>query len=123
MFEIYRNRVDLEEIRSGAQIKKPKDMPFYQALDDPDTRAEYIRRECLGGRPSSGLTVSTDLQRLQWWTEAFMTTITQSAQRMPYSMRFMARETLAALRVSYYLCYSRFELIEAFIGKIPRYSS
>lgn len=41
----------------------------------------------------------TDLQRLQWWTEAFVAAITQSAQRMPYTMRFMARETLTALRV------------------------
>jgi hypothetical protein len=43
--------------------------------------------------------LSTDLQVLQWWTEAFVTAIIQSTKRIPYGMRYLARETLAALRV------------------------
>lgn len=40
-----------------------------------------------------------DMQKLQWWSEAFMVAIIQSTRRMPYSMRFIARETLLSLRV------------------------
>jgi Ras GTPase-activating-like protein IQGAP2/3 len=36
--------MSLEEMRSGV-IKQEKSIPFHQALKDPDTRAEYIRRE------------------------------------------------------------------------------
>ncbi|THH02790.1 hypothetical protein EW026_g172 [Hermanssonia centrifuga] len=79
---IYRARIDVEEMRSGAPSPKPKDVTFREALQDPDTRGEYIRH----------------LQLLQWWTEAFVTALTQSTQRMPYGIRHMARETLVALR-------------------------
>ncbi|KAF9221951.1 ras GTPase-activating protein [Gyrodon lividus] len=79
---IHRSRIDIEEMRSGRASTKPKDLPFYEALKDPDTRAEYIRH----------------LQKLQWWSEAFVAAIIQSTRRMPYSMRFIARETLLSLR-------------------------
>ncbi|EGN93059.1 hypothetical protein SERLA73DRAFT_98415 [Serpula lacrymans var. lacrymans S7.3] len=79
---IHRARIDVEEMRSGIATAKVKDVPFYEALNEPDTRAEYIRH----------------LQKLQWWTEAFVTSILQSTKRMPYGMRFMARETLLSLR-------------------------
>ena len=42
--QIHRTRIDTEEMRSGRASTKPKDLPFYEALKDPDTRAEYIRR-------------------------------------------------------------------------------
>ncbi|KII94770.1 hypothetical protein PLICRDRAFT_127987 [Plicaturopsis crispa FD-325 SS-3] len=79
---IHRNRINREEMRTGVPSTKPKDLPFYEALNDPDTRAQYIRH----------------LQVLQWWTEAFVTAITQSTKKMPYGIRYMARETLNALR-------------------------
>ncbi|EPQ59223.1 hypothetical protein GLOTRDRAFT_34245 [Gloeophyllum trabeum ATCC 11539] len=79
---IYRSRIDIEEMRSGVSSSKPKDLPFYQALNDPPTRAEYIRH----------------LQVLQWWADAFVSAITQSTKRMPYAMRYLARETLASLK-------------------------
>ncbi|KAH7929429.1 ras GTPase-activating protein [Leucogyrophana mollusca] len=79
---IHRARIDIEEMRSGVASSKPKDVPFYEALKDPDTRAEYIRH----------------LQKLQWWTEAFVACILDSAKKMPYSMRYTARETLLSLR-------------------------
>lgn len=44
--------------------------------------------------------MQTDLQVLQWWTEEFVRAITSSLQRMPYGMRYMARETLNAVKVS-----------------------
>ncbi|KAG1754021.1 ras GTPase-activating protein [Suillus paluster] len=79
---IHRSRINVEEMRSGIASTKPKDVPFYEALKDPDTRAEYIRH----------------LQKLQWWTEAFAASIFESTRRMPYSMRFVARETLLSLK-------------------------
>ncbi|KAG2156042.1 ras GTPase-activating protein [Suillus clintonianus] len=79
---IHRSRINVEEMRSGIASTKPKDVPFYEALKDPDTRAEYIRH----------------LQKLQWWTEAFAASIFESTRKMPYSVRFMARETLLSLK-------------------------
>ncbi|KAL4081851.1 hypothetical protein V8B97DRAFT_1925744 [Scleroderma yunnanense] len=79
---IHRSRIDIEEMRSGTTSNKPKDVPFYEALKDPDTRAEYIRH----------------LQKLQWWSEAFLSAIVQSVNRAPYGLRFIARETFIALR-------------------------
>ncbi|EKM59178.1 uncharacterized protein PHACADRAFT_86001 [Phanerochaete carnosa HHB-10118-sp] len=79
---IYRNKIDLLETRSGQPSELPKNIPFREALQDPDTRAEYIRH----------------LQLLQWWTELFVTALTQSTARMPYGMRYLARETLILLK-------------------------
>jgi hypothetical protein len=45
------------------------------------------------------LTTTTDLQLLQIWTEAFVVAIVGSAKKMPYSMRYLARETLLAAQV------------------------
>ncbi|KAH7887756.1 ras GTPase-activating protein [Phlebopus sp. FC_14] len=42
---IHRARIDIEEMRSGIASPKTKDVTFYEALKDPDTRAEYIRRK------------------------------------------------------------------------------
>jgi len=42
-FQIYRTRILAEEMRAGVHLPD-KDLPFYEALNDPDTRAEYIRR-------------------------------------------------------------------------------
>ncbi|TFK87060.1 hypothetical protein K466DRAFT_576027 [Polyporus arcularius HHB13444] len=78
---IYRKRVDRDETR-GKLDNRPKDVAFHQALQDPDTRAEYIRH----------------LQVLQWWTEEFVRAITLSLNKMPYGMRYMARETLNAVK-------------------------
>ena len=88
-------------MRTG--IHRPdKDLPFYEALKDPDTRAEYIRRTFrfstlvfLRNQRTNG---DADLQVLQWWSERFVTAIVNSTSKVPYGMRYLARETLAALR-------------------------
>lgn len=80
--QIYRARIDLEEMRAGKAISKSKDISFTQALNDPVTRPEYIRH----------------LQVLRWWTEAFVTAVMQSTKKMPYGIRYVARETLVAIR-------------------------
>ncbi|KAM5540380.1 hypothetical protein V8D89_005838 [Ganoderma adspersum] len=82
---IYRIRKDREEMRAGVPNNKAKDIPFHQALQDPDTRAEYIRH----------------MQVLQWWTEEFVRAITSSLSKMPYGMRYMARETLNAVKAKF----------------------
>ncbi|PPQ77741.1 hypothetical protein CVT25_011176 [Psilocybe cyanescens] len=41
---IHRARIDVEEMRSGKPSPLPKDIPFREAVVDPDTRAIYIRR-------------------------------------------------------------------------------
>ena len=33
-----------EEMRSGVQSQRPKEVGFADAVSDPDTRAEFIRR-------------------------------------------------------------------------------
>lgn len=79
---IHKTRIELEEIKSGIASTKAKEISFRDALKDPDTRPIYIRH----------------LQALQWWTEAFVAAIKQSTKKMPYGMRYLARETLVHLR-------------------------
>ncbi|KAJ6613476.1 hypothetical protein B0H10DRAFT_1805473, partial [Mycena sp. CBHHK59/15] len=79
---IYRTRIELEEISTGVHSKKRKDLSFRDALLDPATRGTYIRA----------------LQTLQKCTEGFINALVPSAKKMPYSIRYLARETLIALR-------------------------
>ncbi|KAJ7179155.1 ras GTPase-activating protein [Mycena filopes] len=80
---IYRTRIELEEIHLGTASGKRKDLTFREALLDGPTRAVYIR----------------SLQTLQKCTEWFLEALSQSVKKMPYSIRYLARETLIALRV------------------------
>ncbi|KAF7352695.1 Ras GTPase-activating-like protein rng2 [Mycena venus] len=82
---IYRARIELEETHLGAPSGKRKDLNFRDALNDGPTRAVYIRA----------------LQTLQECTQWFLTALTQSLKRMPYNIRYLARETLIALRERY----------------------
>ncbi|KAJ6599083.1 ras GTPase-activating protein [Mycena vulgaris] len=79
---IYRTRIELEEIHLGATSGVRKDLSFRDALLDGPTRATYIRA----------------LQTLQECTQWFIKALSQSVKRMPYSIRYLARETLIALR-------------------------
>ncbi|KAJ7129697.1 ras GTPase-activating protein [Mycena epipterygia] len=79
---IYRTRIELEEIHLGAPSGMRKDLSFRDALLDGPTRATYIRA----------------LQTLQECTQWFIKALSQSVKRMPYSIRYLARETLIALR-------------------------
>ncbi|KAJ7700066.1 ras GTPase-activating protein [Mycena rosella] len=79
---IYRTRVELEEIHLGTPSGVRKDLSFRDALLDGPTRATYIRA----------------LQTLQECTQWFIKALSQSVKRMPYSIRYLARETLIALR-------------------------
>jgi len=63
---------------------------------------------------------SIDLQTLRWWVEQFVGLITQSTKRVPYGIRFLARETLIWLRVSSVLCYCLGRALTHLLGEIPR---
>ncbi|KAL1755451.1 hypothetical protein FB107DRAFT_213621 [Schizophyllum commune] len=80
--KIHRQRITLEEEKTGIASSQQKDLPFHAALADPKTRAEYIRH----------------LQQLNWKTGAFVKAMLDSTNKMPYSMRYLIRETLAAVR-------------------------
>ncbi|KAJ7276452.1 hypothetical protein B0H12DRAFT_1085502 [Mycena haematopus] len=82
---IHRARIELEEAHLRAPSGKRKDLNFRDALQDGPTRAIYIRA----------------LQTLQECTQWFLTSLTQSVKRMPYNIRYLARETLVALREKY----------------------
>ncbi|KAF8469444.1 hypothetical protein JB92DRAFT_3057212 [Gautieria morchelliformis] len=79
---IYRSRINVEEMRSGRISNKRKDLTYHEAVDDPDTRAEFIRH----------------LQLLQALTKVFANAIVTSTKKMPYGMRCIAREMLLELR-------------------------
>lgn len=45
--QIYRGRINLEEMRTGVRSNKPIDVDYIQALEDLDTRTEFIHRKYL----------------------------------------------------------------------------
>ncbi|KAI0080889.1 hypothetical protein K474DRAFT_1589057 [Panus rudis PR-1116 ss-1] len=79
--------VDPAVVYRQVHPKAPQDLKlsYHEALQDPPTRAEYIRH----------------LQRLQWSTEKFVQAIIDSTARMPYGMRYLARESLIALKTKF----------------------
>ncbi|CAK5275652.1 unnamed protein product [Mycena citricolor] len=79
---IWRARVELEEIHLGTATNKRKDLNFREAIEDLPTRTAYVQA----------------LRTLQDCTQWFITALTQSVKRMPYSIRYLARETLIALK-------------------------
>jgi Ras GTPase-activating-like protein IQGAP2/3 len=90
----------MEELRSGMASPIPKDVTFREALEYPETRAMYIRRKlrlCSLLVPADS---KLELQLVQWWSDAFVNAITASTKKMPFNMRYLARETLLALKVS-----------------------
>lgn len=94
----------MQELKSGMPSGKEKNVSFRVALEDPDTRVDYIRRKCCE-RHSHPYSQSIDLQQLQAVTEGFLKKIIGSTHKMPYSMRYLARETLLTLRVNFPFCF------------------
>ncbi|KZV69162.1 hypothetical protein PENSPDRAFT_753609 [Peniophora sp. CONT] len=83
---VFRARAERQEMRTGVAMDPAlKNVAFTQAIADLANRGEYIRH----------------LQALTWWTEAFVDTITQSTKRMPFAVRFLARELLAATQAKF----------------------
>jgi len=57
---------------------------------------------------------------LRWWTETFIAAIVQSTRKMPYGVRYLARETLAAVRVSSNSVYPLVSPVTPPLEQIPR---
>ncbi|KAG8975006.1 hypothetical protein FRB90_009666, partial [Tulasnella sp. 427] len=83
--QIWKARVNDEETRTGQPSQRPKDVSFHQAVEDPETRAQFIRH----------------LQKLHFLTRDFVNAITGSTRKMPYGMRCIARELFLALGVKF----------------------
>ncbi|CAG7849424.1 Ras GTPase-activating-like protein IQGAP1 [Serendipita indica DSM 11827] len=79
---IYRTRINNEEMRTRMPSNKPRNVDYIRALEDVETRKEFIHH----------------LQKLLAVTKDFVAAITSSTRKVPYSIRYLARETLIALK-------------------------
>ncbi|KDN47975.1 hypothetical protein K437DRAFT_273559 [Tilletiaria anomala UBC 951] len=79
---IYRQAINLEEMETGMPSRKPLDVSFDVALLDPAARTIFIRH----------------LQALRATTEAFLSALTSSTTKMPFGIRYIAREVFRALQ-------------------------
>jgi hypothetical protein len=83
--QIYNRIIDYEEAQLGVPSKKPRDLVADQVLQtDADARATYIRH----------------LQELRFLTAELLQALYKAAGGLPYTVRYLAREVLLALRVS-----------------------
>ncbi|KAG8745710.1 hypothetical protein FRC10_007190 [Ceratobasidium sp. 414] len=82
---IYRSLINQEEMQTGQPSVQKKDVTTEEAMMHHGTREKYIHH----------------LQKLQWLAGVFIRAILASTKRMPYAMRLLARETLAALRARF----------------------
>ncbi|KAI8349251.1 hypothetical protein B0O80DRAFT_501353 [Mortierella sp. GBAus27b] len=82
---IYRASINNEELRTGRPSDRPLHIDHTEALNDPETRTTFIRH----------------LQELRLRTETFLDAILESLPRMPYGIRFIAKEVGNALRLKF----------------------
>lgn len=79
---IYRATINQEEMETGQPSRRPMEVNFHEALADPIARTIFIRH----------------LQALRATTELFLSTILASASKMPYGIRYIARELYNSLQ-------------------------
>ncbi|CAG8528063.1 5585_t:CDS:2 [Cetraspora pellucida] len=79
--KIYRNLINVEELRTGLPSNRPTDITQQDALNDPETRTVFIHH----------------LQRLRKETETFLNAITSSIEKMPFGIRYIAKELKKSL--------------------------
>ncbi|KAK0546133.1 iqgap- protein [Tilletia horrida] len=82
---IYRATINMEEMQTGMPSQRPLEVNFHEALADPTARLIFIRH----------------LQALRGTTEAFLSAVIGSTKRMPYGIRFIAREVFRALQAKF----------------------
>ncbi|KAF9412598.1 hypothetical protein BGZ94_000998 [Podila epigama] len=82
---IYKASINNEELRSGKPSERPLQVNHTEALMDPETRTTFIRH----------------LQELRMRTEMFLNAILESQSKMPYGIRYIAKEVSAALRAKF----------------------
>ena len=82
---IYRATINQEEMETGQPSRRPLDVNFHEALADPMARTIFIRH----------------LQALRGTTEAFLNAILASTRKMPFGIRYIAREVFRALQAKF----------------------
>ncbi|KAG0237507.1 hypothetical protein BGW42_000717 [Actinomortierella wolfii] len=82
---IYKASINNEELRTGRPSARPLQVNHSDALADPETRTTFIRH----------------LQELRTRTETFLDAILDSLPRMPYGIRYIAKEVGNALRAKF----------------------
>ncbi|KNZ49288.1 hypothetical protein VP01_510g25 [Puccinia sorghi] len=83
--KIYRSVINEEETRTGIQSTRPLDVTFNEALADQETLALFIKH----------------LQSLRTLTDRFLYAITSMPQKMPFGIRYTAREMFRGLQVKF----------------------
>ncbi|TIC59892.1 hypothetical protein E3Q03_03628 [Wallemia mellicola] len=82
---IWKQIINYQELESGVPSDKKKDVTYEEAISDSDTRVTFIHH----------------LQQLRHATEHFREDIQKSMKKMPYGLRFIARELYLALRIKF----------------------
>ncbi|CDU23551.1 related to Ras GTPase-activating-like protein IQGAP2 [Sporisorium scitamineum] len=82
---IYRATINQEEMETGQPSRRPLEVAFNEALADPMARTIFIRH----------------LQSLRATTETFLSAILASTRKMPYGVRYIAREVFRALQAKF----------------------
>ncbi|GEM11050.1 ras GTPase-activating protein [Rhodotorula toruloides] len=82
---IYQAELELEESRTGLPSQRPKEVDYAHALADRETNALFIQH----------------LIALRKATTAFLRAIFTSTSRMPFGIRYVAREIFRALRARF----------------------
>jgi Ras GTPase-activating-like protein IQGAP2/3 len=107
-------------MRTGKVSAIPKDVSFHEAIENyyPETRIDYIHSTYPFPLLIQLNHDSQDLQRLQVLANEFIQAIIASTNKLPYGMRCIARETLAALHVSYLITLNEDCITEVAKAKI-----
>jgi Ras GTPase-activating-like protein IQGAP2/3 len=83
--QIYRSAVSNEELRTGQRSRRPVDVPTEVAIRDPETRAIFIQH----------------LQDLRDITDQFLAKFQEALLRMPFGIRYIAKELYECLLAQY----------------------
>ncbi|KAH8693789.1 putative ras GTPase activating protein [Talaromyces proteolyticus] len=83
--QIYRSAVSNEELRTGHRSRRPLDVPTEVAIRDPETRAIFIQH----------------LQDLRDITDQFLGSFQECLLRMPFGIRYIAKELYECLLAQY----------------------
>ncbi|KNG87979.1 Ras GTPase activating protein [Aspergillus nomiae NRRL 13137] len=80
--QIYRSAINNEELRTGKQSRRRLDIPREEAIRDPETRATFIQH----------------LQDLRDIADQFFTAFEELLYRMPFGIRYIAKEMYESLQ-------------------------
>ncbi|GAA5820379.1 hypothetical protein JCM10212_002727 [Sporobolomyces blumeae] len=82
---IYRSEIAKEEAATGRPSARPRDVDYNEAIVDRATQTEFIKH----------------LMALRQITESFLNALFSSTPRMPFGIRYVAREVYRAVRTRF----------------------